>query len=73
MRTTLDIDDNVLAAARALARDSGTSIGAVVSALARRGLEPAPTGHRNGFPVFDAGPDAPAITPELVNEFRDSP
>ncbi|MCA1701630.1 MAG: antitoxin, partial [Actinobacteria bacterium] len=31
MRTTLDIDDDVIAAARELARDEGSSIGAVVS------------------------------------------
>ena len=36
MRTTLDIDDDVMAAARELAREEGSSIGAVVSDLARR-------------------------------------
>jgi hypothetical protein len=43
MRTTLDIDDDVLAAAKALARRSKRSAGAVISELARRGLnEPPP-------------------------------
>lgn len=70
MRTTLDIDDSVLAAARALARDAGVSVGTVVSQLARRGLAPRPrTG--SGFPVFDASPDAPPITLETVNAARD--
>jgi len=74
MRTTLDIDDAVLAAAKALAQDRGTSIGAALSALARRGLEPEVTiQRRSGFPVFDVAPDAPPITLDLVNEFRDAP
>ncbi len=38
MRTTLDIDDDVLAAARERARLEGRSIGATLSALARAGL-----------------------------------
>lgn len=38
MRTTVNIDDDVLLAARDLARRDGSSIGAVLSDLARRGL-----------------------------------
>ena len=38
MRTTINLDDDVLLAARGLARRNGTSIGAVVSELARKGL-----------------------------------
>lgn len=38
MRTTLNIDDDVLLAARDLARRDGTSIGAVISELSRKGL-----------------------------------
>jgi hypothetical protein len=38
MRTTLDIDDDVLAAARERARLERRSIGATLSALARDGL-----------------------------------
>lgn len=71
MRTTLDVDDAVLAAARAVARSEGVSLGAALSQLARRGLQASPVVLVDGFPVFDAGEDAPAITLELVNEFRD--
>lgn len=47
MRTTLDIDDDVLAAAKAIARRSQRSAGAVISELARRALtEPAHTATR---------------------------
>lgn len=38
MRTTLDIDDDVLAAAKELSRQQGLSAGAVVSALLRQAL-----------------------------------
>lgn len=71
MRTTLDIDDAVLAAARAMARDQRISLGAAVSRLARRGLEPTPLAQRSGFPVFATGTDDAPITLDLVNEHRD--
>lgn len=38
MRTTLDIEDDVLQAARELAEQEGSTAGRVISALARRGL-----------------------------------
>jgi hypothetical protein len=38
MRTTLDIDNDVLEAAKAIARRSQRSAGAVISELARRAL-----------------------------------
>ena len=38
MRTTLDIDDDVLQAAKDLARRQRTTAGRVISELARRGL-----------------------------------
>lgn len=38
MRTTLDIDDDVLAAAKELSRQQGRPVGAVVSALLRQAL-----------------------------------
>ena len=42
MRTTIAIDDDVLLAARALARRDGSSIGTVISELARKGLNSGP-------------------------------
>jgi predicted transcriptional regulator len=38
MRTTLEIDDDVLEAAKALARQTDRTAGAVISQLARRAL-----------------------------------
>lgn len=69
MRTTLAIDDDVLAAARALADQRGRSMGEVVSELCRRALTPElPPGTimRNGIPLFPLRPDAKPVTLELV-------
>lgn len=38
MRTTIDIDDDLLAASQELARHEGTTVGAVVSRLLRQAL-----------------------------------
>lgn len=73
MRTTVDIDDDVLAAARSLAQTQRRSIGAVLSALARRGLHPpVPTEPgAGGFPVFDVASGGRPITSERVREALD--
>jgi hypothetical protein len=70
MRTTLDIDDGVLSAARAIAESEKRSVGSVISELARRGLVPH-QGARSGFPTFDVPADAPPITPEMVQRALD--
>lgn len=69
MRTTLELDDAVLAAAKVLSAELGVSLGAAVSELARRGLSPRIVD--NGFPVFDVAPDTPLMTPDLVREALD--
>jgi hypothetical protein len=69
MRTTLDLDEEVLAAARAVSAEAGISLGAAVSELARRGLRPRLV--HNGFPMFDVAPDTPPMTPEAVREALD--
>lgn len=68
MRTTLDIDDDVLSAARTLAQETGTSIGRALSELARRGLQPRSPATRGDLPTFDVAADAAPITPEMVAE-----
>ena len=42
VRTTLQIDDDVLEAARCIADDERVSVGEILSRLARRGLDPRP-------------------------------
>jgi hypothetical protein len=75
MRTTLDIDDDVLAVARSRAEREHTSIGRVLSALARAALRSttmaaAPTA-RNGLPVLPTTAGGRPVTLELVNQLRD--
>lgn len=73
VRTTINIDEDVLAAARSLATAEGRSVGAVLSSLARRGL------HRDvargtgagGFPVFDVPAAGTPITSEAVRAALD--
>ncbi len=72
VRTTLSIDDDVLQAARALAAARGESVGAVVSALARKGLKPsAPIAYRADFPVFEVRESAPVFGPDEVGRALD--
>jgi len=72
MRTTLVIDDDILRAAKVLARERKQSVGAVVSELARRGLtNRRPRKVRSGLPVFQVAEDAPAITLDDVKRLED--
>jgi hypothetical protein len=79
MRTTIDIEDDVLAAARELARRQRTSVGKVISGLVRQtltgptgplttGARPAPT-----VPGFEPFPARDVIvTDELIDRLRDA-
>jgi len=72
MRTTLSLDSDVLSAARQIAAAKSTSIGAVISELARRGLEArAQFGTRQGFPVFQVSEGAAPLTSEDVRRDED--
>lgn len=72
MRTTLDIEADVLQAAKDLARQRGVSIGRVISDLARQSLTPPVPGQlRNGIPIFPVQPGAQIVTAELINQLRD--
>jgi len=74
MRTTLAIDDDVLAAAKHLAEREQKSIGEVISALARQGLARDRRGarsERNGIPLLPSRKTAVPVTLALVNRLRD--
>jgi hypothetical protein len=71
MRTTLDIDDGLLAMARVRAREKGISIGAAVSEMMRKGLEAPRRRSKRGFPVFVPPPGSPVVTDEIVARYRD--
>ena len=71
MRTTLTLDDDVLAIARETARLEGRTIGEVVSEFSREGMNrrrvETPSNVRR-FPSFEVAADAPAITTAMVLE-----
>ena len=77
MRTTLDIEDDVLQAAKELAQREGGTAGKVLSALARRGLAlPTATKQKNrsskrgGVPLLPSRGEL--ITLEHVQKIRDA-
>ena len=72
MRTTLAIDDDVLVAAKAIARQQQKSVGEVVSDLARRALHrPKAPAARNGIPLLPVQDGQPVVTMDIVNALRD--
>ncbi len=73
MRTTLDIDLDVLEAAREIATARRSSIGAVLSELAREALHP-PEGEptvRNDVPLLAPREGESTVTSGVVNRLRD--
>jgi hypothetical protein len=76
MRTTIDIDDDLLLASKELAQHEGTTAGVIVSRLLRQALTAgaaagqAPVAGLPGFRPFAAKPGA-VVTDELVNRLRD--
>jgi hypothetical protein len=73
MRTTLAIDDDVLAAAREMASTGRKSVGEVISALAREAMRPKASVHatRNGVPLLTVPSGAPRVTSELVRQLQE--
>ena len=71
MRTTLDLDDDVLLAARELAAERRRSLGTVISELARRGLTPARVDAEGDLPVIRVPAGTPPITAEMVRRALD--
>ena len=62
----MNIDEDVVAAARQLAAWERRSLGSVISELARRGLTPARVEAEDGLPVIRVPAGTPPITPEMV-------
>jgi hypothetical protein len=73
MRTTVTLDDDVYQAVSTLSRTSGSSLGKILSAVARRGLQSQPAKRRKkyGFPTFDVPADAPMIPGDRIQKFWD--
>ena len=76
VRTTLDLDPDVLQAAKEIAASRGTTAGKVISDLVRKALEPAAstTRVRNGVPLMPRRPaGSPPITVKFVEDLLDEP
>ena len=72
MRTTVDIEDDVLSVAKEMARQQRLPIGKVLSNLARRALtQHRRGGTREGIPLFPVQKNAGVATLELINRLRD--
>jgi hypothetical protein len=67
----LNLDDDVVTAARELANGEHRSLGSVISELARRGLTPARVEADDGLPVIRVPAGTPPITPEMVRRAID--
>ncbi len=72
MRTTLNLPDDVYAAARSLANRRDLSLGDAIGELVRSGLK---NSNRvdlsKGFPCFTVSPDAEPITMQHTLELED--
>jgi hypothetical protein len=74
MRTTVDLDPDILQVAKALARDRDQSIGRVLSDLARQGLKGPSNSRsavRNGVPLLPRRAGKP-VTNETVRALLDA-
>ena len=73
MRTTIDLDDELLRTAKNIAEVRGQTLSRVISELAWNGLRPNPDciATRNGFPVLPVRPGSLPVTPEHVAALLD--
>jgi hypothetical protein len=75
MRTTLDLDDDILQAVKELASARGITAGRCVSDLVRKALQPTDAPQvRNGITLMPRRPaGSPPITMKMVNDLLDEP
>ena len=73
MRTTLEIEDDVLEVAENLARHQCESLGKADSHLLRKGIQAPERGETicNGLRIVNRPTNAAPVTLEMVNQFRD--
>lgn len=72
MRTTLDIDDDVLQAVKEIGEMRKKTAGQILSELARKALSP-PRKYdvRNGVPIIHRAPGSPLMTTADVRRFQE--
>jgi negative regulator of replication initiation len=72
VRTTLNLDNDVLEQVKQYADSRSMALGRAASDLIRRGLAaPVQTRMVNGFPVIVLPPDSPPIDSDLVERLKD--
>lgn len=76
MRTTLEIDDELLLAAKSVAKSSHKTIGEVISAWGLQAIQStrskaAPQRKRNGVPLLDREGVKVRVSMELVKRLQD--
>ncbi len=73
MRTTLDIDEDVLLAVKQQARESQRTAGQVLSQLARQSLTaPAIRGESSRFGFRPLPRSGAVVTTEIINDIREA-
>jgi hypothetical protein len=71
MRTTLNLDDDVLSVVKQYAETRSVGLGKAVSELVRRGIAaPVPTRTINGLLIFDPPADTPKVSTKRVRELE---
>ena len=72
LRTTLELDDELVSAAKELAQQKGQTLGRIISDLAMQSLVKSEAPKvRNGAILFTPIPGAPTPTLELVKALQD--
>lgn len=73
MRTTLNIEDEVLSRLKKYAAEREISLGQAASDLIYRGAESLPNlKTKNGWVVFELPPGAPPLTNQILDEWEKS-
>jgi hypothetical protein len=71
MRTTLNLDDDVVPVVKRYAESRSLALGKAASELIRRGAAARlPTRVVNGLEVFDLPPDSPLVTTKCVRDLE---
>jgi len=73
MRTTLDIEDDLLEIAKSIAQHQNVNLGKAVSLLIRKGLSPTTSKKqtRNGLRILNRPQGSKPVTLEIINQLRD--
>jgi hypothetical protein len=74
VRTTVDLDEDVLRVAKHLAQEQEQSLGRVLSGLIRRGLQPGSkvVARPGAIPILPRRPGAQPVTAQIVKELLES-